>query len=59
MTLMVHPVLEAYLLKGWWKSRRRAWEKEFAIKLAVESNSNLEFLEYHVYNALGEDITPD
>jgi ribonuclease G len=59
MTLMVHPVLEAYLLQGWWKSRRRAWEKEFAIKLAVESNSNLEFLEYHVYNALGEDITPD
>ena len=35
------------------------FEKEFAIKLAVESNSNLEFLEYHVYNALGEDITPD
>ena len=43
MTLMVHPVLEAYLQQGWWKSRRRAWEKEFAIKLAVESNSNLEF----------------
>ena len=58
MTLMVHPVLEAYLQQGWWKSRRRAWRRN-SRSSSVESNSNLEFLEYHVYNALGEDITPD
>ena len=27
--------------------------------MSIESNSNLEILEYHVYNALGEDVTPD
>ena len=59
MTLMVHPMLEAYLTQGWWKSIRRTWQKELGIKLAIESNSNLEILEYHIHNALGEEITPD
>jgi ribonuclease G len=59
MTLMVHPMLEAYLTQGWWKSIRRAWQKALGIKLAIESNSNLEILEYHIHNALGEEITPD
>jgi ribonuclease G len=59
MTLMTHPILEAYITKGWWKSIRKEWEKSLGIKLSIESNSNLEILEYHVYNALGEDVTPD
>ena len=59
MTLMVHPMLEAYLTQGWWKSIRRQWQKAMDIKLAIESNSNLEILEYHIHNALGEEITPD
>jgi ribonuclease G len=59
MTLMVHPMLEAYLTKGWFKSIRRQWQKTLDIKLDIESNSNLEILEYHIHNALGEEITPD
>ena len=59
MTLMVHPMLEAYLNQGWWKSIRRAWQKSMEIKLVIESNSNLEILEYHIHNSLGEEITPD
>ena len=59
MTLMVHPMLEAYLTQGWFKSIRRQWQKTLDIKLGIESNSNLEILEYHIHNALGEEITPD
>ena len=59
MTLMVHPMLEAYLMQGWWKSIRRQWQKSLDIKLDIESNSNLGILEYHIHNALGEEITPD
>jgi hypothetical protein len=52
-------MLEAYLTKGWFKSIRRQWQKTLDIKLDIESNSNLEILEYHIHNALGEEITPD
>ena len=59
LTLMMHPILEAYVTKGWWRSIRRNWEKQFGMKLAIESNSSMEILEFHVYNALGEEVTLD
>jgi hypothetical protein len=59
LTLMLHPILEAYITQGWWRSIRRAWEKKFGMKLAIESNSSMEILEFHVYNALGEEVTLD
>ena len=59
LTLMLHPILEAYITQGWWRSIRRTWEKKFGMKLAIESNSSMEILEFHVYNALGEEVTLD
>ena len=59
MPLMVHPMLDADQMQGWWKSIRRQGQKSLDIKLDIESNSNLGILEYHIHNALGEEITPD
>jgi ribonuclease G len=66
LTLLLHPILEAYLikgeafraLKGWFGSSvRTEWEKEFGIELDLESNSSMEILEYHIYTELGEELS--
>ena len=56
LTLVVHPIVEAYLKSGWWKSQIRKWRKQFEISLILESNSSMELLEYHLYNQLGEEL---
>jgi ribonuclease G len=56
LTLVVHPIVEAYLKTGWWKSQIRKWRKQFEISLILESNSSMELLEYHLYNQLGEEL---
>ncbi|MGY8917040.1 MAG: hypothetical protein ACKVJ6_02085 [Flavobacteriales bacterium] len=66
LTVFVHPILEAYLLrgepikmfKGWFGSSiRMEWEKELNISLEVESNSSMEILEFNIYNVRGEELT--
>lgn len=60
LNLVVHPMLEAYLLQGWWwKSIKRGWEKKFGLKLTVDSNSSMEIMEFHIFNSLGEEVTLD
>jgi hypothetical protein len=58
--LVVHPMLEAYLLQGWWwQTIKRGWEKKFGLKLTVDSNSSMEIMEFHIFNSLGEEVTLD
>ena len=66
LTVFVHPILEAYLLrgepikmfKGWFGSSiRMEWEKELNISLEVDSNSSMEILEFNIYNVRGEELT--
>jgi len=66
LTLFVHPILEAYLLKGepikvfkgWFgTSIRIEWEKELGLTIELESNSSMEILEFNIYNARGEELT--
>lgn len=53
---MVHPMVEAYLNKGFLNSIAKTWKKKYATKLKVEASSTLEFLEYQLYNKAGEEI---
>ena len=55
MSLLLHPILEAYLVKGeihnmlkgiWGSSIRTKWEKKYGIEIAIESNSSVEILEF-------------
>ena len=60
LNLVVHPMLEAYLLQGWWwQTIKRGWEKKFGLKLTVDSNSSMEIMEFHIFNSLGEEVTLD
>ncbi|MFT5956756.1 MAG: ribonuclease G, partial [Flavobacteriales bacterium] len=54
--LLVHPMVEAYLRKGWLNSIIRNWKKNFKMKLTLEANSSLQFLEYHFYDEAGEEV---
>jgi ribonuclease G len=53
---LVHPMLEAYLNKGFLNSITKNWRKKYGIKLKVEPSSTVEFLEYQLYNKAGEEI---
>lgn len=54
--LMVHPIVEAYLTKGWWSNVAKRWSKKYGIKIQVEASSSSTFLEYHFFDVVGEEI---
>lgn len=56
LLLVVHPMLEAYLNKGWFKSMVSQWRKTHKIKIKVEASGTSELLEYHMYNKEGEEL---
>jgi ribonuclease G len=57
LKLMVHPVVEAYLNRGWWNSISKTWRKKYKMKIAVEASSSAAFLEYHIFDKDGEEIS--
>ncbi len=56
LTIMLHPIIEAYIKQGWWNSVLKQWQRSHGIKIHVESNSSMEILEFHLYNEDGEEL---
>lgn len=54
--IVVHPIVEAYLNRGFFKSIAKTWRKKYKMKLKVEDSSNSALLEYHIYDAVGEEV---
>lgn len=54
--LVVHPMVEAYITKGWFNSILKKWKSKYKIKIEVEASSSCEFLEYHFFDIEGEEI---
>jgi len=57
VTLILHPMVEAFITKGFWNNQLKQWKKTFGLKIEVESNSSMELLEHHLYDVAGEEIT--
>ena len=57
VTLLLHPMVDAYIKRGFWDNQLKRWKKAFGMKIVVDGNSSMELLEHHVYNAEGEEIT--
>ena len=66
VSLLLHPILEAYIIKGeihsmlkgiWGNSMRTKWEKKYGIEIAIESNSSVEILEFHVFDSNGKELS--
>lgn len=55
--MIVHPMVEAYLTKGFWTSIVKKWRSRYRMKIAVEASSSSEFLEYHFFDQEGEEIS--
>ncbi len=56
LTLMVHPIMHAYLTKGWLWSKCWKWRRKFKQKIYVVANSNYHLTEFHFFDQHDEEI---
>lgn len=57
LTLTVHPIMHAYLTKGWFfKSKKWKWKFKYGEKLNIKKNTNLQLTEYHFFDKHDEEI---
>ncbi|MEO6682936.1 MAG: Rne/Rng family ribonuclease [Ginsengibacter sp.] len=55
LTIEVHPIMHAYLNKGF-PSKRLKWSWKFKQKVRIKSNSNYHLTEFHFYDKNDEEI---
>ncbi|MBI2730711.1 MAG: Rne/Rng family ribonuclease [Sphingobacteriales bacterium] len=55
LTVMVHPIVLAYLTKGF-PSRRLKWRWKYKQSIKIKSNSNYHLTEYHFFDTNEEEI---
>lgn len=55
LTVEVHPILFAYLTKGF-PSKRMKWSLKYKQKIRVKKNSNYHLTEFHFYDKTDEEI---
>jgi ribonuclease G len=57
LTIVVHPILYAYLTKGFfWKSKLAKWKKKFGQKIKVLSDTSYHLTEFRFFDENGEEI---
>lgn len=57
LKLVVHPILYAYLTKGWfWKTKMAIWNKKFGQKTTVVADSSYHLTEYRFFDKNEEEI---
>jgi len=52
----VHPMVEAYLTKGWWNNIKKSWQKKYGVKIKLEASSSSELLQSKYFSPSGEEI---
>lgn len=57
LKLVVHPIMYAYLSKGWpWATRIAKWRKKLKQKITLEQDSNYHLTEYKFFDPQDEEI---
>ncbi|ULQ55151.1 Rne/Rng family ribonuclease [Flavihumibacter rivuli] len=56
LTVAVHPILYAYLTKGWIFSKLWKWRRAFKQKIKLVANTNYHLTEFHFFDAHEEEI---
>jgi ribonuclease G len=56
LTLIVHPIVYAYLTKGWMWSRAYKWKRKFREKITVKSDTGYHLTEFRFFDENGEEI---
>ncbi len=57
LKIIVHPILYAYLTKGWpWSTRLAKWNKKFKQKTVLQQDTNYHLTEFRFFNKHEEEI---
>ncbi|MBC6491651.1 ribonuclease E/G [Flavihumibacter stibioxidans] len=56
LTLAVHPIMHAYLTKGWIFSKLWKWKRNFKQNIKLQANTNYHLTEFHFFDAHEEEI---
>ena len=56
LTIVVHPIIYAYLTKGWLFSIRRKWSWKYKQKIKLTTNNNYYLTEFHFFDSNEEEI---
>jgi ribonuclease G len=56
LTLVVHPILYAYLTKGWFNSRQWQWKWKYGKRVKIKENTNYHLTEFHFFDKHEEEI---
>jgi ribonuclease G len=55
LTIEVHPILYAYLTKGF-PSKRMKWRIKFKERIKIQPNTNYHLTEFHFFDKSNEEI---
>lgn len=57
LTIVTHPILHAYLTKGWWWNTKAAqWKKKYGPKITVTPDTGYHLTEFKFFDANGDEI---
>ncbi|HEX6334897.1 MAG TPA: Rne/Rng family ribonuclease [Flavisolibacter sp.] len=56
LTLVVHPIVFAYLTKGWLWSRSAKWNRKYNQKIIVKADTSYHLTEFRFFDRNGEEI---
>jgi ribonuclease G len=57
LKIVVHPIIYAYLTKGWWwNSRLSKWNRKFKQKLRLEQSTSSHLTEYRFFDANDDEL---
>jgi ribonuclease G len=56
LTLIVHPIVYAYLTKGWMWSRASKWKRKFKERITFKPDTSYHLTEFRFFDENGEEI---
>lgn len=56
LSLHVHPIMHAYLTKGWWWSIIAKWRRKYNDKIKIVADSNYHLTQFHFFDKNEEEI---
>jgi ribonuclease G len=56
LTVQVHPILHAYLTKGWLFSKLSKWRRKYKQRIKLTANANYSLTQFHFFDAQMEQI---
>ena len=57
LTIVTHPILHAYLTKGWfWSSQAAKWRKKYNQKITITPDTSYHLTEFKFFDANGDEI---